>query len=222
NQAWKNNFLPIIVGGAGFYHLQLFNNNPDPYVKPNSEIRKKAEKLDVEQLQNWLKKENSNKFNKMNQSDQNNPRRLVRAIEVTKACKKLNDRIKNRPKFKAPKYYSVLGLKLPLDALEKNIKKRVMERFTHGAIPELKNLLTLKLDNNSAAMTATGVTKLINYLNNEASSSTTIQAWTQTEMQYAKRQITGWKKRKKIDWFNSVEDNFQQLVYQKIITELKL
>ncbi len=221
-QAWRKNYLPIIVGGTGFYHLQLFNNDPDPYIKPHPKLRQKAEDKDVEQLQEWLKKLDQQKLATMNQSDRNNPRRLIRAIEVAKAIEEPSDRVKNRPKFKVPKNYSVIGLKLPIDKLKPKIKKRVVSRFTKGAIQEVKDLTALNLDEKSPPMTATGVESIEKHLEDKLNSTGTIKDWTQTEVQYAKRQLTWWKKRKKIDWFRPNDPQYKQKILKKIASELQL
>jgi tRNA dimethylallyltransferase len=221
-QAWQKDYLPIIVGGTGFYHLQLFNNDPDPYIKPQPKLRQKAEDKSVDQLQNWLKKISQEKLEQMNKSDRNNPRRLIRAIEVAKATKNPSNRVKNRPIFKVPEYYDVIGLKLPMAKLEPRIKKRVVSRFTQGAIQEVENLLALDLDKKSPPMTATGVESIKNHLADKLNSTETIKNWTQTEVQYAKRQKTWWKKRKKIAWFRPDQPKYQQKIFKKLVSELQL
>ncbi len=221
-QSWKHSWLPIVVGGTGFYHQQLFNNDPNPYIKPNTKIRTKAEKISVKGLQQWLSKVNQKKIESMNQSDRNNPRRLIRAIEVSLGEKEPNSRIKNRPQFQQPKHYGVIGLKNDELTLKKKIKERVKKRFMLGAVEEVKNLLALNLDDSNQAMTATGVRPLTRYIHHDLTAQEAMQAWTQEEMQYAKRQLTWFKKHQKPQWFNPQDNKFKKQVTASFRQQLSL
>lgn len=73
---------PIIVGGSYLYIKQLIYGFESENIPPNWELRKKLEALSVEDLQNKLSKIDKNRLKKMNNSDRNNPRRLIRQIEI--------------------------------------------------------------------------------------------------------------------------------------------
>ncbi len=79
---WKRGNLPIIVGGTGFWIRSLISLPDTVGVSINKKLRQELDELSVTDLHARLKKIDSNKFEKMNNSDRNNPRRLVRAIEV--------------------------------------------------------------------------------------------------------------------------------------------
>ncbi|MBD3250088.1 MAG: hypothetical protein GF381_00735 [Candidatus Pacebacteria bacterium] len=196
-QAWKQNWLPIIVGGTGLYHHHLLNNDPELYVKPNSTIRSQAASKSLAELQTWLNQVDSDKLAQMNHSDQHNPRRLIRAIEVSLAMRDPCPRIKNRPQLEKPASYLQFVLDLPERPLHQKIRKRVEERLENGALKEVKALLKLNLKPTSQAMTTTGVPEIVAYLESsrqEKNRAKLISAWTQTELQYAKRQKTWFKK----------------------------
>ncbi len=220
--SWSQNRLPIVVGGTGLYHQQLFNNDPDIYVKPNPEIRNKAENKSVEELQTWLKEIDSKHWENMNRSDRHNPRRLIRAIEISQALKTPGLRINSRPKFQKPNNYYQIGLKTNFKNLEAKIKKRVLKRFTQGAIAEVKNLLKLSLDAKHPAMTATGVKPIQKYLQKKLTKQETIEAWTRQELQYAKRQLTWWKKHGSVEWYQPNQQNYKQQIKHQIIEQLSL
>ena len=74
--------LPIVVGGTGLYVRALLRPWDEIFIPPNAILRRKLDKLTVEELQIELKKITAEKFESMNHSDQNNPRRLIRAIEI--------------------------------------------------------------------------------------------------------------------------------------------
>ena len=91
-RAKKAKRLVIIVGGTGLYHQKLWEawetrslgrqETGTLGIKPDYQLRKKLEKLELSQLQNKLQKLDPEKWEQMNRSDKMNPRRLVRAIEI--------------------------------------------------------------------------------------------------------------------------------------------
>jgi tRNA dimethylallyltransferase len=135
NWSWKNDRLPIVVGGTGLYHKHLFDPAMTINVPPNEKLRAELEKLNLEELQLKLQDLDLEKWQQMNHSDQNNLRRLVRAIEV-----KLSDEVHYLAEFTDEFEVSKLGLKAELSQLEEKIKKRVRERFENGAILEVEKL----------------------------------------------------------------------------------
>lgn len=76
--------LPIVIGGTGQYIKELLNPSATLNVPLNPQLRAKLEKLSIDQLQKELAQMQPDKWKSMNQSDRNNPRRLVRAIEVAR------------------------------------------------------------------------------------------------------------------------------------------
>lgn len=214
NWTINNNRLAIIVGGTGLYHQHLFNQDPKLKIKPNPQIRKKAERLTVVELQEWLKKIDLDRFNQLNHSDVNNPTRLIRKIEIAEWLKSkkiplssgsshlsLNQRDDTRDldSLSLVSKRAVIGLKLPLEVIEEKIKTRVMDRLENGAISQVKKLIT-RDDLNPQVLTATGVREINQFLNKEIDRQRLIDLWTLREFQYAKRQITWWKKRDNIRW----------------------
>lgn len=195
--AWEKNYLPIVVGGTGFYHQQLFNNDPQLYIPPQNKIRSQAEQKTVKQLQAWLHDLDADKLAAMNRSDQHNPRRLIRAIEIAHALHepgaKLKERLAQRPRLNQPDQYLSFGLKASSKALKSKIKQRVLRRFTSGAVQEVENLIALNLPPHNQAMSATGIEPIKLYLQHKQTAQQTLVAWTQQEYQYAHRQLTWWK-----------------------------
>jgi tRNA dimethylallyltransferase len=194
-----------VVGGTGFYHQQLLEPNATVYIQPNEKLREKAQAMTIEELQSWLKQINKTRLSSMNLSDKNNPRRLIRAIEITlhrQRNKNQKDEIK---RIKSEKYVSV-GLFVNQDELESRIVKRVEQRIEAGVTQEIKILLELKLDQNSPAMTATGVEPLKEYLQDKINLEKAKELWSLQELQYAKRQLT-WFKKYEPDYWLKVESS---------------
>src|SRR3989344_6814532 len=87
--------LPILVGGTGLYVDAITKGLIIPDVPPNQTLRQKLNKLTSTKLYKQLLKLDPKRAK---QVDKNNPRRLIRAIEIAKALGKV-PAIKARPKY---------------------------------------------------------------------------------------------------------------------------
>src|SRR3972149_6084922 len=82
-QTIKLNKLPIIVGGTGFYIKALINGIGSIGIPLNPKLRQQLEKLSTTDLYQKLLEINPKRAQSMNDSDRKNPRRLIRAIEIS-------------------------------------------------------------------------------------------------------------------------------------------
>jgi len=202
----KNNRLPIVVGGTGLYHQHLFNQDPKLYIKPNAKLRAKLSKLSVTDLQKQLDQSDPTKLMQMNNSDRNNPTRLIRAIEIAFFGP---SEIVKQSKVPSLKQLTI-GLTDSLVNIESKIKLRVQERMTQGALEEVNHLLSLKRINKQV-LTTTGVQQLKAFINHEINQEKLVKLWTLCEFQYAKRQLTWWKKRANVIWFAADKVQIEQI-----------
>lgn len=113
--------LPIVVGGSGLYIKSLTQDLPDIDIPIDKKLRKKLENKTAKELFDYLKSINPVKSESLNNSDKNNPRRLIRAIEIAQ-----------RPSLEAREglgvSYLQIGLTAPREFLEEKIRNRVKER----------------------------------------------------------------------------------------------
>lgn len=202
--------LPIVCGGTGFYIQAIVDNVIFPEVKANEALRKKLEKYSLERLLKTLKKLDSKRFKTI---DQKNKRRIIRAIEIAVTLGKV-------PKLKSiPKYNALqIGIDINKETLRKNIGKRLEKRLKQGMIAEVKKLHQQGL---SAGRHGVSWKRLIEfgleyrfiafYLQDKITKpkNKTSSLQNRQEMiyqletainQYAKRQITWFKKDKRIKW----------------------
>lgn len=177
--------FPIIVGGTGLYLNSLINPPKTLSIKPNWELRKKLEKKSIEQLQQQLKKINPLKFAQMNHSDQQNPRRLIRAIEVN-----LQGQSLQVPNLQAEYDVFWLGLTADNTTLPERIEARVKQRIKAGAVKEWQQLKN-KYPSNLPSMSAIGYRQLPD-----------IAAWIKAEQQYSRRQLTWFQANPDIHWLD--------------------
>ena len=180
--------FPIIVGGTGLYLDSLINSPKTLSIKPNWELRKKLEQRSAKQLQSMLKKLDLARFQHMNHSDQFNPRRLIRAIEVN-----LQGQSLQVPNLQAEYDVFWLGLTADNTTLAERIEARVKQRVKAGAVKEWQGLKT-KYRPNLPSMSAIGYRQLPD-----------VTKWIQAEQQYARRQLTWFKKNSNIHWFDTTK-----------------
>jgi tRNA dimethylallyltransferase len=168
----KRNKLPIVVGGTGLYINALIHPFETIDIPPNKSLRKKLQKLSVSGLQAMIPRDD------MNQSDWNNPRRLIRKIEIAQS--------KIRIRRQAHQYdYLIIGLTAPKPVLRKLITERLKERIRKGMEAEVASLLA-RYNRNLPSMSAIGL----------------------NEHAYARRQMTWFKKQPSIHWFDIIQSEY--------------
>lgn len=190
--------LPIIVGGTGLYLRSIVSPPDTVNIPPDSSFRAVANSMSTVQLQQMLQDSHPDKFKQMNYSDQSNPRRLIRAIEVSKYRLKEKMSTKNEPLSNS----LWLGIKQPLSSIDKKIDTRVLSRVRRGMTQETKWLMKQYPDWNHPAFSATGYKEWRQYLEGKISKPTALKLWRRREKQYARRQITWFKKQNQIHWFS--------------------
>ncbi len=198
----------IIVGGTGFYLKSLTEPDSLAQVVPNDSLRLSLEKATIEDLQQKLWEINPQKFVSMNQSDASNPRRLVRAIEVAS----LPSRTTQKKSVDKPLSTTWIGIKTSLSDLKTKVEKRVRDRLYRGAVTEVESLLRNYSDQNLPVYTTLGVKPIIRFLSKEIDLDTLIETWVTDEVNYAKRQLTWFKKQRQIVWYD-----LDRITKQKIV-----
>ncbi len=209
--------LPIICGGTGFWIKAIVDNVKFPEVKPNKELRNKLRNYSAERLYKMLKKIDLQRAENI---DRHNKVRLIRAIEIAKALGKVPtaDELKRlglpaspaggsrpqRPKEAEPLKFLQIGIKLPKEKLHQNIKKRLEARFKQGMIKEVKNLYYKeKLGWKKIQSFGLGYFWIPLYLQGKLTKQEVFEKIYAAEKDYAKRQMTWFKKDIRIKWLKN-------------------
>lgn len=184
--------LPIVVGGTGQYIDAITKGLAVPEVPPNHRLRRRLEKLDVGRLFQILEHLDSSRSRVI---DKHNPRRLVRAIEIATALGKV-------PKLESrPKYVSVvLGLKIENQKLKIRIAKRLNKRIRGGMVAEVRNLHKAGLSWQRMFDLGLEYRFISLYLRNKLTKQEMLAQLETAINQYAKRQMTWFKRDKNIKW----------------------
>ncbi|MEA1962917.1 MAG: tRNA (adenosine(37)-N6)-dimethylallyltransferase MiaA [Patescibacteria group bacterium] len=130
--------LPIIAGGTGLYSQALVDNFNLSKYGEDKKLRAKLEKKDALKLFEILLKLDEKFAKKLNNSEKNNKRRLIRYIEI---CKQ-GEKIKNKNLNKNNEYeFLLIGVAYSIEILRKRIYKRLVHRLEkEDMIGEVANL----------------------------------------------------------------------------------
>ena len=220
----KRNKLPIIVGGTGFYLKALLEGLSNLNIPIDEKLRKKLEKYTVLELQNELRNVSVEKFDLLNNSDKNDPRRLVRAIELLKNGSPIMSRYNRGHSTLSVsgmtiKNYDVLkiGLTARKEIIGKRIRDRVLKRLNEGMIEEVENLHKRGLSFSRMKELGLEYSVIADYLNGVIKSKEELINVLKIKIgQYAKRQITWFKREEYVSWFDITEKDCVIKVEKKI------
>jgi len=212
---WQRGKLPILVGGTGFYIKAVLEGLGTFGVSPDWLLRKELQDFSVAELQNLLKKADPKRFFQMNFSDKNNPRRLIRAVEVGLSKQRKEDKfIPIGQKTDS----LMICLTTTTNELYRRIDARIEEQVERGAKKEAESLVKKGYSWDLPAMSAMGYREWRDFFGGEKNQEETVQRWKFDEHGYARRQLTWFKKMPAIKWFDIVKDGWQEKV-EKLVED---
>lgn len=198
NDLFKKHNAVIMVGGSGLY-IDAVCNGFDAMPDINETVREELNTLFKEKgittLQEMLMKADPVHYNNV---DLNNPQRIIRALEVCKSTGKTYSEFRKGEKKIHPFNIIKLGLNTEREELYTRINKRVDEMMSAGLLNEIKQLLPLQHLN---ALHTVGYSELFGHLNGNTDLNTAIDKIKQNTRNFAKRQITWFKRDQEIKWF---------------------
>lgn len=213
--AHKKGKLPILVGGTGLYIKTIVDNLEIPEVKPDSKLRKKLEnQIKKRGLENLYKKLIQLDPESADFIDPKNPRRIIRGLEViSKTGKPFSlQRKRGEPLFETLQ----IGIRLPSKILKQKIEKRVENQIKRGLIKEIKNLIK-KYGGKIEPLNSIGYKEIIKYFDKKITLDEAIKLIKRNNWLYAKRQMTWFKKDKKIRWIKNLKET-EKLILKFILS----
>ncbi len=182
--------LPIIAGGTGLYFRVLLEHYDLPQVETNYQLRAELEKKSKEELIEDIKKIDLEAYN--NLTKDMSKRRLIRILELIKTLGKPLSEIE---KQKEPEYDVewIMPELVSREWLYNRINKRVDLMVEQGIIEETKQLLAKhgRIKNFTETI---GYKEMLSYLDSEWSLDEAIDKLKQHTRNYAKRQLTWFRK----------------------------
>jgi tRNA dimethylallyltransferase len=186
-EIYDRGHVPILCGGTGMYIDAIVSGSVLPSVVPNEELRKKLQELPLTDLQEKLFRLDPHRYGTI---DINNPRRLIRAIEVA-------EELGSVPPISYEKKYDALYIyfDMPDDILRERIKRRTEARIRGGMIEEVENLLTQGVSYETLQSLGLEYAHISKMLHEKTEVDTMKKELFFSIWHYAKRQRVWWKKK---------------------------
>jgi tRNA dimethylallyltransferase len=185
----------IVAGGTGLYVKCLIEGFDDMPVE-NPELRARLQALDVAALQAELLTKDPIRFAAL--ADKQNPRRLVRAIELAEQGAPL------QTAWTSQATKPVVGLRMPRELLLRRIEKRVGQMYAEGLLDEARGLIDLELS--ATALAAIGYSEAFAVLRGEMTEAQAKERTIIRTRQLAKRQMTWLRNQLNVTWVDLNEE----------------
>ena len=216
--------LSVLCGGTGLYFKAFLDGLGDA-PPASAPIRAELETTPFADLLRELERRDPVAFAAI---DRKNPRRVIRAVEVIR----LTGRPFSEQRASWPVSQAVLPTGVGLDAqsphffgiaretqdIHRRINARVDRMFQHGLVDEVRGLLLRGLAENPTAMQAIGYRQVVEHLRGKRPLPETIELVKIRTRQYAKRQMTWFRRHAYVNWINVGPDESAEAVVGRILS----
>ncbi|NND88628.1 MAG: tRNA (adenosine(37)-N6)-dimethylallyltransferase MiaA [Flavobacteriaceae bacterium] len=191
--------VAILVGGSGLY-VDAVVRGLDEFPTIDPQVRKtlneEFETNGIESLQKELKTVDKQQFDRI---DTENPRRLIRALEVYRSSGQPYSSFLRKHKTERAFRTIYIGLTAPRPIIYDRINRRVDLMMKQGLLQEVETLLPFKSTN---ALQTVGYRELFSYLEGTFTLDQAIEEIKKNTRRFAKRQGTWFRKNPDIQWFD--------------------
>ena len=190
--------VPIFCGGTGLY-FKVWLDGLGQAPAGDPKLRAELEATPLDQLLVELEKADPVTFG---QIDRKNPRRVIRALEVIRLTGQPFSAQRAAWPDQSSKQSSTLafGFARAAGDLHERIQHRVDEMFRNGLVAETERLMACGLAENRTAMQALGYRQVAEHLRGERSLPETIELVKIRTRQFAKRQLTWFRRQLRLEW----------------------
>ncbi len=186
--------IPIIVGGTGLYVDTLLRGYNMPQIPPDKQYRQYLEQFDNDELHKKLVKLDSDSTKKIEKNDR---KKIIRALEIIKYT---NEKLDNVRDLSDSEYeIEWIGRNFSREELYQRINKRVDKMINNGLVEETKWLLN-KYGKAYNIVNTIGYREIFQYLDNNLSLEEATELLKKNTRNYAKRQLTWFRKFDDIKW----------------------
>lgn len=196
--------VAVMCGGTGLY-IRAFCEGIDdmPPIAPaiRDAINRKYEKEGLSWLQQELQKLDPDFYAT---AETQNPQRLIRALEVLEATGRSITAFRTANRAQRDFRIIKIGVTPPKELLHRNIHHRVDQMMANGLLDEVKRVLPYR-DHN--ALQTVGYQEIFDYLDGKISLEQAVELIKTHTRQYAKRQLTWFRKDKEFHWFDPQEQD---------------
>jgi len=198
--------LPIVVGGTGLYLRALLEGlfpGPQRSEELRDRLRERSEKKGAPYLHRFLRRLDPAAAEKIHAHDKP---KLIRAIEVCLAGRaRMSEMWKQGRDPLRGFQIQRLGLNPNRDALYERINYRARRMFEDGLVEETRGLLD-KYGPSAGPLGSLGYKQVVQHLRGEMTRDAAIAAAQQVHRNYAKRQMTWFRREPEVVWFEGFGD----------------
>lgn len=218
NEISSRGALPIIVGGTGLYLRALLDGlfaGPERSEELRERLRKGAEKKSPQHLHNVLQRFDAIAAQRIHPHD---TPKLIRALEV---CLTLHRPMSEQWAEGREPLHGFRIFRIGLDPvrpeLYARINQRVVKMFEQGLIEETRRLLD-KYGDSARPLSSIGYRQIVQLLKGELTSDAAIVAVQQAHRNYAKRQMTWFRREPEVNWISGFGDqaNVQSMALEAV------
>jgi tRNA dimethylallyltransferase len=211
NVLFENKDIVIMTGGSGLYVNAVLSGIDEipSDLELREELNQELEENGLRHMQQKLKKLDYDHYRFV---DKQNPQRVIRAIEVCLVTgKKYSELRKAEPKKRDFDIVQI-GLTADRELLYDKINMRVDEMVINGLVEEVKSLHAKKELN---SLNTVGYKELFSHFDGETELDFAIEKIKQNTRNFAKRQLTWFKKDENTKWFDVIEEKEKLKKYIK-------
>jgi len=207
---YKNNDLIILVGGSGLF-IDGVLKGLDDFPKINEKIRNELNlEFDTKGIKNLCERLKVVDPEYYDVVDLNNPRRVIRALEVYYSTNKLySSFLKRDNSYRTDINIKFIGINPEREKLNLRIENRVDNMISDGLVEEVKKLYQYKDLN---ALNTVGYTEIFKHIDGDISLDEAIDLIKMNTRKYSKRQMTWFRKNKEIIWYSDGENYFKDIL----------
>ena len=211
---FRDHDVAVMVGGSGLF-INAVCSGFDKFEKEDDNqlyvTRKFLNEKSLEWLQQEVERLDPEYYEKV---DKKNPVRLKRALEIIYTTGKKYSEQRIGKKTERPFNIIKIGLSLPREILNERINKRVDDMMDQGLLEEVKQLY---LHKKLHALETVGYTELFDFIEDKISLEDAVALIKQNTRNYAKRQMTWFKKDEGVHWFQPGQKNeIESYLHSKI------
>jgi len=181
----------ILVGGSGMYEkavIQGLDNLPEARTENIQNLEKILQTDGIRVLQKLLQNVDMEYYKNM---DNQNPRRLIRALDIYMQTGKPYSEFLSKSREKRPFNVLRIGIEAHREILYQRINQRVDNMMQKGLLEEVKKLISFR---EKTALKTVGYTELFKYLDGEWNLDFAVDEIKKNSRRYAKRQLTWYRK----------------------------
>ena len=208
--------VPVLCGGTGLY-FKAFLEGLGEAPPADAKLRAELEATPLEKLLAELRDRDPAAYEKI---DRQNPRRVIRAVEVIRltgkpfSAQRAEWKSESRIRNPESRFFCLTRSSSDLHA---RINARVNAMFAYGLVDETRELLKHGLAENKTAMQAIGYRQVVEHLCGDQSLSETVELVKIRTRQFAKRQLTWFRAQKSLEWIEVQPDESSGKIAQKIM-----